>query len=51
MTLKTLADVRKLLSHIPEERRQLSAWQHVEKTPQACAAGEDPVNISSALHQ
>jgi hypothetical protein len=26
MTLKTLADVRKLLSHIPKERRQLSTW-------------------------
>jgi hypothetical protein len=24
MTLKTLADVRKLLGHIPKERRQLS---------------------------
>jgi hypothetical protein len=32
MTLKTLADVRKLLSHIPKERRGLSTWQHVEKT-------------------
>jgi hypothetical protein len=31
MTLKTLADVRKLISHIPKERRQLSTWQHVEK--------------------
>jgi hypothetical protein len=51
MTLKTLADVRKLLGHIPEKRRQLSAWQHVEKTLQACATGEDPVNINGALHQ
>jgi hypothetical protein len=49
MTLKTLADVRKLLSHIPKERRGLSTWQHVEKTLQACAAGDDPVNISVAL--
>src|SRR5271156_6413088 len=32
MTLKTLADVRKLLGHIPKERRQLSTWQHVEAT-------------------
>jgi hypothetical protein len=47
--LKTLADVRKLLSHIPKERRQLSTWQHVEKTLRECAAGEDPVNISVAL--
>ena len=49
ITLKTLADVRKLLGHIPKERRQLSTWQHVEKTLQACAAGDDPANISVAL--
>jgi hypothetical protein len=49
MTLNTLADVRKLLGHIPRERRELSTWQHVEKTLQECAAGDDPVNISVAL--
>jgi hypothetical protein len=49
MTLKTLADVRKLLGHIPKERRQLSTWQHVEKTLRECAAGDDPENISVAL--
>ncbi len=49
MTLKTLPDVRKLLSHIPNERRELSTWQHVEATLQACVGGEDPVNISVAL--
>jgi len=32
MTLKTLADVRKLLGHIPKEQRELSTWQHVEAT-------------------
>ena len=48
MTLKALADVRKLLSHVPKERRELSTWQHVEKTLQECAAG-DPQNISVAL--
>jgi hypothetical protein len=37
--LKTLADVRKLLGHIPKEQRQLSTWRHVEATLQACAAG------------
>jgi hypothetical protein len=41
MTLTTLDDVWKLRGHIPKERRQLSTWQHVEKTLQACAAGED----------
>ena len=49
MTLKTLADVRKLLSHIPKERRQLSTRQHVEATLKACAAGDDTENISVAL--
>ena len=49
VTLKTLADVRKLLGHIPKERRQLSTWQHVEKTLQACGGGDDPANISVAL--
>ena len=49
MTLKTLDDVRRLLSHIPKERRQLSTWQHVEKTLRECGAGDDPVNISVAL--
>ena len=37
MTLKTLADVRKLIGHIPKERRELSTWQHVEKTLRECA--------------
>jgi hypothetical protein len=49
MTLKTLDDVRKLLGHIPKERRELSTWQHVEKTLRECAAGDDPENISVAL--
>jgi hypothetical protein len=49
MTLKTLADVRKLLGHIPRERRELSTWKHVEKTLHECAAGDDPANISVAL--
>ena len=31
MTLKTLADVRKLLGHIPKERLETSAWRNIEK--------------------
>jgi hypothetical protein len=27
MTLKTLADVRRLIGHIPKKRRELSTWQ------------------------
>lgn len=49
MTLKTLADVRALLRHIPAERRKLMTWQHVEKTLRECAGGDDAVNISVAL--
>lgn len=49
MTLKTLTDVRKLISHIPEGRRASPYWQHVEATLQACAAGDNTVNISVAL--
>jgi hypothetical protein len=30
MTIKSLADVRKLLKHIPKEKRELSTWQHVQ---------------------
>jgi hypothetical protein len=49
MTLKTLADVRKLLGHIPKDRGALSTWQHVEKTLQAGPLGDDPANVSVAL--
>jgi hypothetical protein len=49
MTLRTLDEVRKLLSHIPKERRALSSWQHVDRTLQTCATCEDPANVSVAL--
>jgi hypothetical protein len=49
ITPKTLAYVRKLISHIPKERCELSTWQRVEATLQACVAGEDPVNIRVAM--
>jgi hypothetical protein len=31
MTLKKLADVCKLLGHIPKERLETSAWRNIEK--------------------
>jgi hypothetical protein len=34
----TLAAVRRLLGHIPKERRALSSWQHIEAYAAACAA-------------
>jgi hypothetical protein len=46
---RTYWSCKRLLSHIPKERRELSTWQHVEKTLQECATGDDPVNISVAL--
>jgi len=45
MTLKTLADVRKLLDHIPKERREISTWQNVEKH----LAAVDVANVSVAI--
>jgi hypothetical protein len=46
---RTYWSCKRLLSHIPKERRELSTWQHVEKTLQESATGDDPVNISVAL--
>ena len=41
MTLRTLDDVRKLMSHLPEDRRELSTWQHVAAEFANAAAGGD----------
>jgi hypothetical protein len=41
MTLKTLADVRQLLKHIPREKRTMSTWQHVE----ASLSAGDPAEM------
>ena len=49
MTLKTLADVRKLISHVPKERRQLSTWQHVEKCLNDAVRGADAHDVSVPL--
>jgi hypothetical protein len=49
MTLKTLADVRKLIGHIPKERRQLSTWQYVEAQLNAAAKGGDLKDVSVSL--
>jgi len=49
ITLKTLANVRKLLDHLPKERRQLSTWQHVEATLQAERVSHSVGNASVAL--
>jgi hypothetical protein len=40
MTLKTLADVRKLIGHLPKDHRAKSTWQHVEEYLNKAARGE-----------
>jgi hypothetical protein len=45
MTLKTLADVHKLFSHLPAEARRKSAWQYVSE----CLKGGDARAVSVAL--
>jgi len=49
MDLKTLADVRTLLGHLPKETRAKSTWQHVEAELEKAAAGGDPRDVSVAL--
>jgi hypothetical protein len=50
MTLHTLADVRKLIEHVPRERRKLDTWRHVAGTLDKSVHGVvDPVNVSVAL--
>jgi hypothetical protein len=50
MTLKTLADVRKLIGHLPAEYRSRSTWQRVEAQLKAAAArGAEPGDVLVAL--
>jgi hypothetical protein len=49
MDLKTLADVRTLLGHLPKETRAKDTWQHVESELKKAAAGADPKDVSVAL--
>jgi hypothetical protein len=49
MTLKTLADVRTLLGHLPKEHRAKETWRHVAKTLDEAARGGDPVDVAVAL--
>ena len=41
MTLKTLADVRTLLRHLPEDRRERHTWRHVAAELEPAAAAAD----------
>jgi hypothetical protein len=49
MKLKTLADVRTLIGHVPKERRALDTWRHVEKCLNAAATGGDIKDATIAL--
>jgi hypothetical protein len=45
MTLRTLADVRTLLRHLPAATRAKSTWVHVADELAKAAAGGDVVDI------
>ena len=49
MTLKTLADVRKLMRHLPAEHRERPTWRHVAAELEQAAAGADTVDVAVAL--
>jgi hypothetical protein len=49
MTLKTLADVRKLMRHLPAEHRERPTWRHVAAELEQAAAGADTVDVVVAL--
>ena len=49
MTLKTLADVRELMGHLPEDRRARSTWRHVATQLDQAAAGADPADAAIPL--
>ena len=48
-TLKTLADVRVLIQHLPEDRREKSTWQQITAQLEQAAAGVDVVDLGIAL--
>jgi hypothetical protein len=49
MTLKTLADVRELMRHLPADRRDRTTWSHVAAQLNEAAAGADTVDVAVAL--
>ena len=46
MKLRTLADVRTLLKHLPDGHRSKSTWQVVADQLQAAAAGGDIAQLA-----
>jgi|HubBroStandDraft_4_1064222.scaffolds.fasta_scaffold08829_5 hypothetical protein len=49
MDLRTLADVRELLTHLPERCRDKSTWQHVITCLEEAALDGDTVNVAVPL--
>ena len=49
MTLKTLDDVRTLMSHLPEDRLQRQMWRHVALQLKQAAADGDTTKVSVSL--
>ena len=49
MTLKTLADVRELMRHLPADRRERPTWRHVAAQLTEAAADADRAEVSIAL--
>ena len=46
MTLKTLADVRELMRHLPEDRRARSTWRYVaQQLAEAAVGAAGPVQM------
>jgi hypothetical protein len=49
MTLKTLADARTLMRHLPIDHAQRPMWLHVSRELAKAASGGDPAEASMAL--
>jgi hypothetical protein len=50
MTMRTLVDLRKLLNHLPPDRKAQSTWRYVVTQLEAAATGSiDPIEASIAL--
>jgi hypothetical protein len=49
MTLKTLADVRELMRHLPADRRSRPAWGYAEKQVKEAVAGANVADAFIAL--
>lgn len=49
MTLRTLADVRELMRHLPEDRRSRPTWRQVAADIEAAAGDGDVEGAAIAL--